>query len=70
MYSNTREKPTNDIFFTFLQGYFRSLFNRFDCFVVISSILELILTNYEIMPPLGLSVLRCVRLLRTFKVTR
>merc|ERR1719264_1405269 len=52
------------------QGYFRSLFNRFDCFVVISSILELILTNYEIMPPLGLSVLRCVRLLRTFKVTR
>jgi len=52
------------------QGYFMSLFNRFDCFVVISSILELILTNEKIMPPLGLSVLRCVRLLRTFKVTR
>ncbi|XP_071748883.1 muscle calcium channel subunit alpha-1 isoform X29 [Lepeophtheirus salmonis] len=52
------------------QGYFVSLFNRFDCFVVISSILELILTNENIMPPLGLSVLRCVRLLRTFKVTR
>ena len=54
----------------YLQGYFVSLFNRFDCFVVISSILELILTNANIMPPLGLSVLRCVRLLRTFKVTR
>ncbi|XP_059091600.1 muscle calcium channel subunit alpha-1-like isoform X4 [Tigriopus californicus] len=52
------------------QGYFVSLFNRFDCFVVVSSILELILTNNGVMPPLGLSVLRCVRLLRTFKVTR
>jgi voltage-dependent calcium channel L type alpha-1D len=52
------------------QGYFVSLFNRFDCFVVISSILELILTFNDVMPPLGLSVLRCVRLLRTFKVTR
>merc|ERR1712226_1787210 len=31
------------------QGYFMSLFNRFDCFVVISSILELILTNEKIM---------------------
>lgn len=54
----------------FFQGYFVSLFNRFDCFVVVSSILELILTNNGVMPPLGLSVLRCVRLLRTFKVTR
>jgi len=26
------------------QGYFVSLFNRFDCFVVISSILEAVLT--------------------------
>jgi voltage-dependent calcium channel L type alpha-1D len=53
-----------------LQGYFVSLFNRFDFFVVISSIAELVLTKNEIMQPLGLSVLRCVRLLRTFKVTR
>jgi len=52
------------------QGYFVSLFNRFDFFVVLSSILELILTNENVMPPLGLSVLRCVRLLRVFKVTR
>ncbi|XP_067614168.1 muscle calcium channel subunit alpha-1 [Eurosta solidaginis] len=52
------------------QGYFVSLFNRFDCFVVIGSITETILTNTEIMPPLGVSVLRCVRLLRVFKVTK
>lgn len=52
------------------QGYFVSLFNRFDCFVVFGSILEMLLTEYKIMPPLGLSVLRCVRLLRVFKVTR
>ena len=56
--------------YTFFQGYFVSLFNRFDFFVVISSIAELVLTKNEIMQPLGLSVLRCVRLLRTFKVTR
>lgn len=53
-----------------LQSYFVSLFNRFDCFVVISSIIELVLTNTNIMMPLGVSVLRCVRLLRIFKVTR
>lgn len=52
------------------QGYFVSLFNRFDCFVVIGSIAEMILTNTEVMPPLGVSVLRCVRLLRVFKVTK
>eukprot|EP00096_Caligus_rogercresseyi_P004791 TRINITY_DN1928_c0_g2_i1.p1 TRINITY_DN1928_c0_g2~~TRINITY_DN1928_c0_g2_i1.p1 ORF type:complete len:1446 (-),score=320.23 TRINITY_DN1928_c0_g2_i1:115-4299(-) len=51
-------------------NYFNSLFNRFDCFVVVSSILELILTRTKIMPPLGMSVLRCIRLLRAFKVTR
>ncbi|XP_075678000.1 muscle calcium channel subunit alpha-1-like isoform X5 [Dermatophagoides pteronyssinus] len=53
-----------------LKGYFFSLFNRFDCFVVISSIIESILTYSDIMPPLGVSVLRCVRLLRIFKVTK
>ena len=52
------------------QGYFVSLFNRFDCFVVIGSIAEMVLTNTEVMPPLGVSVLRCVRLLRVFKVTK
>ena len=53
-----------------VQGYFVSLFNRFDCFVVISSITEVGLTATEMMPPLGVSVLRCVRLLRVFKVTK
>lgn len=52
------------------QGYFVSLFNRFDCFVVFGSIIEMVLTNSNMMPPLGISVLRCVRLLRVFKVTK
>lgn len=52
------------------QGYFVSLFNRFDCFVVFGSIFEMILTKNELMPALGISVLRCVRLLRVFKVTK
>lgn len=52
------------------QGYFVSLFNRFDCFVVIGSIGEMVLSYFEVMPPLGISVLRCVRLLRVFKVTK
>ncbi|XP_050528815.1 muscle calcium channel subunit alpha-1-like isoform X2 [Daktulosphaira vitifoliae] len=53
-----------------IQGYFVSLFNRFDCFVVIGSITETILTRSQLMLPLGVSVLRCVRLLRVFKVTK
>merc|ERR1719158_1438307 len=53
-----------------LSGYMVSLFNRFDFVVVISSIMEFILVNQEIMPPVGMSVLRCIRLLRAFKVTR
>ncbi|KAK9884321.1 hypothetical protein WA026_005271 [Henosepilachna vigintioctopunctata] len=53
-----------------IQGYFVSQFNRFDSFVVIGSIAETVLTQQSIMPPLGISVLRCVRLLRVFKVTK
>ncbi|MGH0140668.1 UNVERIFIED_CONTAM: hypothetical protein FKN15_037776 [Acipenser sinensis] len=53
-----------------LQAYFVSLFNRFDCFVVCGGIIETILVELEIMSPLGISVFRCVRLLRIFKVTR
>ncbi|KAK0135864.1 Voltage-dependent L-type calcium channel subunit alpha-1D [Merluccius polli] len=53
-----------------LQAYFVSLFNRFDCFVVCGGITETILVELDIMPPLGISVFRCVRLLRIFKVTR
>ncbi|XP_039216843.1 voltage-dependent L-type calcium channel subunit alpha-1D isoform X10 [Crotalus tigris] len=53
-----------------LQSYFVSLFNRFDCFVVCGGIVETILVELEIMSPLGISVFRCVRLLRIFKVTR
>lgn len=64
-----KDNILNYYFFLF-QGYFVSLFNRFDCFVVIGSIGEMLLTRAEIMPPLGVSVLRCVRLLRVFKVTK
>ncbi|XP_058229316.1 calcium channel, voltage-dependent, L type, alpha 1D subunit, a isoform X3 [Hemibagrus wyckioides] len=53
-----------------LQAYFVSLFNRFDCFVVCGGIIETILVELDYMSPLGISVLRCVRLLRIFKVTR
>ncbi|KAM4663769.1 voltage-dependent L-type calcium channel subunit alpha-1F isoform 1-T1 [Discoglossus pictus] len=53
-----------------LQAYFVSFFNRFDCFVVCGGILETVLVEFHIMSPLGISVLRCVRLLRIFKVTR
>jgi len=53
-----------------ITGYFVSNFNRFDCFVVIASIIEFVLIYMGLMTPLGISVLRCVRLLRVFKVTR
>jgi len=52
------------------QGYFGSMFNRFDFFVIICSWAEAALTYYNLMNPLGVSVLRCARLLRVFKVTR
>ncbi|GMT23860.1 hypothetical protein PFISCL1PPCAC_15157, partial [Pristionchus fissidentatus] len=51
-------------------SYTRSQFNRFDCFVVISSILEFVFVWLELMKPLGVSVLRSARLLRIFKVTK
>uniref|UniRef100_A0A8B9W3L1 Voltage-dependent L-type calcium channel subunit alpha n=1 Tax=Anas zonorhyncha TaxID=75864 RepID=A0A8B9W3L1_9AVES len=53
-----------------LRQYFMSLFNRFDCFVVCSGILETILVELSTLSPLGISVLRCIRLLRIFKITR
>ncbi|XP_042586072.1 voltage-dependent L-type calcium channel subunit alpha-1D-like isoform X2 [Cyprinus carpio] len=52
------------------QIYFMALFNRFDCFVVCGGILETVLVEMDVIPPIGISVLRCVRLIRIFKVTR
>ncbi|XP_026502239.1 voltage-dependent L-type calcium channel subunit alpha-1S-like, partial [Terrapene carolina triunguis] len=52
-----------------LRQYFMSLFKRFDCFVVCVGILEIILVEINVMSPLGISVLRCIRLLRIFKIT-
>ncbi|MCP9266063.1 Voltage-dependent calcium channel type D subunit alpha-1 [Dirofilaria immitis] len=53
-----------------LTTYTTSQFNRFDCFVVISSIIEFVLVYFDLMKPLGVSVLRSARLLRIFKVTK
>uniref|UniRef100_UPI00398E59A7 calcium channel, voltage-dependent, L type, alpha 1F subunit isoform X2 n=1 Tax=Pristiophorus japonicus TaxID=55135 RepID=UPI00398E59A7 len=53
-----------------LDAYFVSFFNRFDCFVVCGGIVETFLVELQVMSPLGISVLRCVRLLRIFKFTR
>ncbi|XP_067382522.1 voltage-dependent L-type calcium channel subunit alpha-1D isoform X2 [Channa argus] len=53
-----------------LQIYFMALFNRFDCFVVCGGILETLLVEMDFIPPIGISVLRCIRLLRIFKMTR
>lgn len=53
-----------------LQIYFMALFNRFDCFVVCGGILEMLLVELEVIPPIGIAVLRCIRLLRIFKMTR
>ncbi|XP_006982487.2 voltage-dependent L-type calcium channel subunit alpha-1S isoform X1 [Peromyscus maniculatus bairdii] len=53
-----------------LRQYFMSVFNRFDCFVVCSGILEILLVESGAMTPLGISVLRCIRLLRLFKITK
>ncbi|CAI5777478.1 voltage-dependent L-type calcium channel subunit alpha-1S isoform X1 [Podarcis lilfordi] len=50
--------------------YFMSIFNRFDCLVVCTGILEIILVEITSMTPLGISVLRCIRLLRLFKITK
>ncbi|XP_034552541.1 dihydropyridine-sensitive L-type skeletal muscle calcium channel subunit alpha-1-like [Notolabrus celidotus] len=52
------------------RAYFMSLFNRFDFFVVLCGILEMIMFSAGAVTPLGFSVLRCIRLLRLFKVTK
>ena len=53
-----------------IHNYRLSLFNQFDFLVVMSSLLEVAITVPTEMHPVGISVLRCIRLLRIFKVTR
>lgn len=53
-----------------LPVYFFSVLNRFDCFVVLVGILEIILVSANVMTPLGISVMRCIRLLRLLKLTK
>ncbi|XP_062855053.1 calcium channel, voltage-dependent, L type, alpha 1S subunit, b [Trichomycterus rosablanca] len=53
-----------------LRAYFMSIFNRFDFFVVTVGLLEIILVEADVMTSLGISVMRCIRLLRLMKVTK
>jgi hypothetical protein len=50
--------------------YFRSSFNKFDCIVIIGSIFEILVTAVDNEQSFGISVMRSLRLLRIFKVTR
>ena len=53
-----------------MEKYFHSLFNKFDCLVVCAGIVEMFAVKNQLIEiQLGVSVLRCVRLLRIFKVT-
>lgn len=51
------------------QLYFHSSFNKFDCIVIAGSIFELVFSWFT-EQSFGLSVLRALRLLRVFKVTK
>lgn len=49
--------------------YFESSFNRFDCVVISGSIFEVVWSEIK-SGSFGISVLRALRLLRIFKVTK
>ncbi|GAA6079001.1 voltage-dependent R-type calcium channel subunit alpha-1E isoform X5, partial [Tachysurus ichikawai] len=50
--------------------YFHSSFNCFDCGVIIGSIFEVVWGFFRPATSFGISVLRALRLLRIFKITR
>ncbi|KAH9505336.1 Voltage-dependent P/Q-type calcium channel subunit alpha-1A [Bulinus truncatus] len=50
--------------------YFRSSFNKFDCIVIVGSTFEVIWSEFKKGSSFGISVLRALRLLRIFKMTR
>ncbi len=50
--------------------YFQSSFNKFDCLVIVGSVIEVFWTYIDPDQSFGISVLRSLRLLRIFKVTR
>uniref|UniRef100_A0A0L8G525 Voltage-dependent calcium channel alpha-1 subunit IQ domain-containing protein n=1 Tax=Octopus bimaculoides TaxID=37653 RepID=A0A0L8G525_OCTBM len=50
--------------------YFQSSFNIFDCLVILCSIFEVVWSAFKDGSSFGISTLRALRLLRTFKVTR
>uniref|UniRef100_A0A673YCC3 Calcium voltage-gated channel subunit alpha1 E n=1 Tax=Salmo trutta TaxID=8032 RepID=A0A673YCC3_SALTR len=50
--------------------YFHSAFNRFDCWVIVGSIFEVMWGFFRPGMSFGISVLRALRLLRIFKITK
>lgn len=50
--------------------YFRSSFNKFDMVVIFASIVEIILLKINPEQSYGISILRSLKLLRVFKVTK
>lgn len=50
--------------------YFRSSFNKFDMVVIFASIVEIILLKLNPEQSYGISILRSLKLLRVFKVTK
>uniref|UniRef100_A0A674P6F4 Voltage-dependent P/Q-type calcium channel subunit alpha-1A n=1 Tax=Takifugu rubripes TaxID=31033 RepID=A0A674P6F4_TAKRU len=53
-----------------IQPYFHSSFNCFDCVVILGSIFEVVWATIKPGTSFGISVLRALRLLRIFKVTK
>uniref|UniRef100_A0A671TIR5 Voltage-dependent N-type calcium channel subunit alpha n=1 Tax=Sparus aurata TaxID=8175 RepID=A0A671TIR5_SPAAU len=53
-----------------IQPYFHSSFNCFDCVVIVGSIFEVVWATIKPGTSFGISVLRALRLLRIFKVTK
>ena len=49
--------------------YISSKFNRLDCIVVVAGLFEFTLVHTVNMSPIGLSVWRCLRLIRLFRYT-
>ncbi|OAF66841.1 Mitochondrial folate transporter/carrier, partial [Intoshia linei] len=50
--------------------YLMSSFNKFDCAVIFGSVIEIIWSSFDTESSFGISVLRAIRLLRVFKITR
>lgn len=51
--------------------YFKDIYNRFDCFTVLASIVDIILTDFvKLSPGDFLQTVKALRILRIFKLTK